>query len=191
MSVWKGECDSTVGLAASPWQHVSDESSGMSGGYSNGWDLNILTSRWEEPAVCLHRRRDYCRLTNVWHLWSSNVSIFSYQWIKTIESDGFNVLYWCLYLFLFVCVFFYKNKQKYSRLIRKKLICSSSLSFGRNITEIWVWCWMMKEWLGVPVHPRSVRLGGDHGSVLASQVLPQQPGAQECGEKKEFDISQV
>lgn len=28
-------------LAASPWQHVSDESLGMSGGYSNERDLNI------------------------------------------------------------------------------------------------------------------------------------------------------
>lgn len=41
------------------WQHVSDESSGMCGGYSNRRDLNILTTDWEKPAVCLHRRRRF------------------------------------------------------------------------------------------------------------------------------------
>ncbi len=36
--------DSTVRLPVGPWQHVSDESLDMSGGYSNSTDLNILTT---------------------------------------------------------------------------------------------------------------------------------------------------
>lgn len=49
VSVWKGECDSTVRAG----RNLSDESSAESGGYGNSKDLSIWAVDGEEPAACL------------------------------------------------------------------------------------------------------------------------------------------
>lgn len=72
MSVWKGECDSTGRLAVGPWQHVRDESSSTSRGYSNQramWTFNYW-AEWEKTCSLVHTQRQ-SDLFAYWlqHLW--------------------------------------------------------------------------------------------------------------------------